>query len=171
MSHYIADLASWAHVINDPIPSHASNYEAQVNAATNDYNKSVFHSSLTSRSLELIDPYNGSLSLGLGVYSGGGYWHRQTWLMASGMNNAFQDGWQNVSDWFGVYFFIGDMYIQAGITELADALHSLTLHGGAVEAKSGLQPEQATLIFMIGLGTLVVLGVVSVAYFAVYHRR
>jgi hypothetical protein len=171
MSHYIADLASWAHVISDPIPSHASNFEAQVNDATDNYNKSVFSPKFTARGLELIDPYGASLALGLGVYSGGGYWHRQTWLMASGLNNAFQDSWQNVSDWFGEYFALSEMYIQAGITTLTDVLHSLTIQGAAVESTSGLQPEQAALILSIALGTLAVLGVVSVAYFAGYHKR
>lgn len=168
MSHYIADLASWAHVINDPIPSHASNYEAQVNAATNNYNKSIFHPKFTARGLELVDPYGASLSLGIGVYSAGGYWHSQSWLTASAMNNGFQDSWQNVTDWFGEYFAFSEMQIQAGITAIADVLHSLTLHAGAVEP-SGLQPEQATL--MIALGTLAVLGVVSVGYLASHTGR
>lgn len=152
MSHYIADLAAWGHVMGAPsdwgAELHHSDYEEEVDARTGSYGAPGFAPYLASDgSLENISAYDAALRLA-----------RDTTFGINGSGNAT---WMDARyDWSSAAFVdrTGDS-INKAVNAIADVLHTLALESGLANAgqpparwrpPSGLLVVQATIV--IGLG-------------------
>ncbi len=163
MSHYISDMGSWPHVINNATPNHASEYEELLGSATDAYAKDPGYVNLEQKSsaLSVGTAYGETLWLGMGTYSDGGGWHSQGPFPAASMDSQFHDEWSSVDDMPQMYRMRIGYCVEATLLAVANTLHGLTIESGFAGDKRSLSQlaELILFIFAVVVGAVVVLAV------------
>lgn len=151
MTHYIDDVACWAHVLNNESSTAHSNFETQVDGATGSYSANTFTVTYDG-TLDTITASSASISMGQNTYYDNGLTWNAWW-----MNVNFQSGWSSVSDWSQQFKSRVAESLNLAVNTVADVLHTLTVESGSSVPPSGGQPIQispetiAIIVFVIAI--------------------
>ena len=161
MTHYIDDVACWAHVISGESSAAHSKYESQVDTVTGNYGASTFTVSFDG-TLETVSAHDASVKLGLNTYGDSGGAYTAIW-----MNATFNTGWSSVSVWSTGFKNRTAESLNLAVNIVAAALHTLAVDAGAAGIPAGSP--------MIPLDLLLVIAVVAViaivVIYLVFARR
>jgi hypothetical protein len=163
MTHYIDDLACWAHVLNNESSTAHSDFESQVDKVTGSYGASMFAVTFDG-TLETISASNAATALGQNTYTDGGATYNAWW-----MNVNFQSGWTNVNQWSQPFKNRAMESINLAVNTVADVLHTLAVESGTNLPLGGegiqISPETIAIIFIV-----IVMAIVVVAMFLKMKR-
>ncbi len=149
MTHYIADLAVFGHVMTNEV--HHSDYEDQVNAVTSTYSDATFTITFDG-TLETTSAYDASKSLGLDTWADGGGTYTASWMDAN-----FQGS--SVSSWTTEYRSRTNELLNLAINLIAATLHTLTVESG--------QPVTPWLPIFAAFSVIAVVAIVYVRHRAI----
>jgi hypothetical protein len=155
MTHYIDDVACWAHVLNNESSSAHSDFETQVNKVTGSYAAGTFAVTFDG-TLETVSASSASIALGQNTYTDGGGTYNALWI-----NVNFQSGWTNVDQWSSAFKSRASESLNLAVNTVADALHTLAVESGTNVPPSGgegIQIPPETIVVIIVFVAIVVIG-------------
>jgi hypothetical protein len=161
MTHYIDDVAVWAHVMSGESSTAHSHYESQVNAVTDDYSSPTFTVTFDGV-LETISAHDASVSLGQNTATDNGGTYTATW-----MNSNFDTGWSSVSDWSASFKSRTGESLNLAVNTVADVLHTLTVAANATGTGTGTGAPSTMTLIEIGIVAFIVI----VAVFTAVSRK
>jgi len=171
MSHYISDMGSWPHVINNATPNHAREYEELLGLATDVYAEDPGYVNIEKdrSAVSVGTAYGETLWLGIGTYSDGGGWHSQGQFSAASMDSQFREDWSSMDDMPQMYRMRIGYCVEASVLAVANTLHGLTIESGFTgEPRPFFQfAEPALFIFAVLAGA----AFVFVVYICVKYKN
>ncbi len=151
MTHYIDDVACWAHVLNNESSTAHSDFETQVDHVTGSYSANTFTVTYDG-ALDTISAFGAATSMGQNTYYDNGLTYNAWW-----MNINFQSTWSSVSAWSIQFKSRVAESLNLGVNAVADVLHTLIVESGTSIPPSGgqgiqISPETiAVIVFVVAI--------------------
>lgn len=155
MTHYIDDVACWAHVLNNESSTAHSDFEDQMNKVTGSYAPSIFAATFDG-TLETISASSASTAVGQNTYADGGATYNAVW-----MNDNFQSQGTNVDQWSSAFKNRAGESLNLAVNAVADVLHSLTVESGAnvpPTGAEGIQISPETIVVIVIVVAIAIVG-------------
>ncbi len=151
MTHYIDDVACWAHVLNNESSTAHSDFETQVDHVTGSYSANTFTVTYDG-TLDTISAFSAATSMGQDTYYDNGLTYNAWW-----MNVNFHSTWSSVSAWSIQFKSRVAESLNLAVNAVADVLHTLIVESGTSISPSGgqgiqISPETiAVIVFVVAI--------------------